>query len=151
MARRKKKVAKGLSGWALKNWMVWLGAISEHRRAETRLRAGWRGKKKCGARSCSSVGYPPADTALSEAHTCSDEHLHPSQGHRRSDALGRLCYCEASFLLKTWLLPHFLQTPDFVSSAGAGPRMEIYLSGGSGVPKTSHLLDCSPSGDTNQR
>ena len=33
---KKKKMAKGLSGWALKNWMVWLGAISEHRRAETR-------------------------------------------------------------------------------------------------------------------
>ena len=29
-------MAKWLSGWALKNWMVWLGAISEHRRAETR-------------------------------------------------------------------------------------------------------------------
>ena len=42
--KKKKKVAKGLSAWALKNWMVWLGAISEHRRAETRPKSRVEGE-----------------------------------------------------------------------------------------------------------
>ena len=39
-------MAKGLSGWALKHWMVWLGAISEHRRAETRPKSRVEGEEE---------------------------------------------------------------------------------------------------------
>lgn len=55
------------------------------------------------------MGYP-ADMALREAHTCSDEHLHPSPGWEVL-MYGRLLLCEASFLLRLNSLPQVLQTP----------------------------------------
>lgn len=96
------------------------------------------------------MGYP-ADMALSEAHTCSDEHLHPSQGHRRSDAPGAFVIVRpaSSSRLSSPLLP--ANTCLCVLSRCWTQDGDLPMSGGSGGPETSHLRYCSPSGDTTQR
>lgn len=58
--------------------MVQAGASSEHRTPEAETHAegeaeGWGG-------GCPSMAPAPAAVALCEAHTCSDEPLHPSRG-----------------------------------------------------------------------
>ena len=86
MARKKKWQRGCLGGPSRTGWSGWEPSLSTGG-LRPGPREGWRGRQKGGARSCSSVGYP-ADMALREAHTCSDEHLHHSQGHRRSDVRG---------------------------------------------------------------
>lgn len=99
-----------------------MGTRSEHRMGGQVQEQG-RG----GGRELSWMGYTPPDVAFSEAHTCSDGCLHPSQGRMRPCSKGRLCHSWCQFPPQGLALPHLLQTSVFVSSAGAEPRMELCL------------------------
>lgn len=96
------------------------------------------------------MGYP-ADMALREAHTCSDEHLHPSQGHRRSDVWGGFVIVRPASSSRLNSSPRSCKHLSLCAQQVWTQDGDLPMSGGLGVPETSHLLDGSPSGDTNQR